>query len=39
LVIAIGTFPYALRAVATPWSIDLDKQDPYFRCPPECQRG
>jgi hypothetical protein len=22
LVIAIGTFPYALRAVATPWSLD-----------------
>jgi hypothetical protein len=25
LVIAIGTFPYALRAVATPWSLDLDR--------------
>jgi hypothetical protein len=24
LVIAIGTFPYALRAVATPWSLDQD---------------
>lgn len=25
LVIAIGTFPYALRAVATPWSLDQDR--------------
>ena len=25
LVIAIGTFPYALRAVAIPWSLDQDK--------------
>jgi hypothetical protein len=24
LVIAIGTFPYALRAVAIPWSLDQD---------------
>ncbi len=24
LVIAIGTFPYALRAVAPPWSLDQD---------------
>ena len=27
LVIAIGTFPYALRAVATPWSLDQDNVD------------
>ncbi len=25
LVIAIGTFPYALRTVATPWSLDQDR--------------
>ena len=25
LVIAIGTFPYALRVVTTPWSLDQDK--------------
>jgi hypothetical protein len=29
LVIAIGTLPYALRAVATPWSLDQDKVDHY----------
>ncbi len=27
LVIAIGTFPYALRAVATPWSQDQDREN------------
>jgi hypothetical protein len=25
LVIAIGTFPYGLRVVTTPWSLDQDK--------------
>ena len=27
LVIAIGTFPYALRAVAIPWSLDQDNSE------------
>ncbi len=31
LVIAIGTFPYGLRAVAIPWSLDQDIYDRQFR--------